>query len=554
MPDINQLSGKTGQAAGIIFRSKDGKILLLQRGEGAQDYPLHWAFPGGHQEEGESLEDAARREVLEETGFKYDGPLSKVQSHDGFTSFLAEYDDEPFDVTICSESNGFVWALPEAIPQPLHPGCSDMLRIIDANTELAIAELIRDGVLPSPQAYANMMLFDLRITGTGVSWRSKDKQHVYRPPEHYLNDEFLARCNGLSVLWIHPEKGLLDSKEYGERSIGSVMLPYIKGDEAWGIAKIYDQNAIGEMINEQLSTSPGVIVGDDSQLITLDDGTKALLEGKPVLVDHLAVCKRGVWDKGGSPAGVSLTNEEVIMTKEELEAKARADAAEETRKSEIAAKVKADAEEKEEQTKLDKILSMCDSMKADMDDMKKKVDAMPDKPDPVITADEEAKEKEMKAKADAEAEEAKKKADAEEEEKKVKADEEPLFAKYQADAEPIYHAFAEQAPRQMQGERLLPYRRRLLSKLQKHSTDYKDVDLAIINDSALLAMAEKRIFADAANAARHPVDVTEGTLREVKTSDRTGRQISTFYGSVSAWTKQFKLPGRLVRHINKEFN
>ena len=48
---------------GVIIR--EGKVLLLKRPD-----PLVWEFPGGKPEEGESLRDTIRREVLEETGLK----------------------------------------------------------------------------------------------------------------------------------------------------------------------------------------------------------------------------------------------------------------------------------------------------------------------------------------------------------------------------------------------------------------------------------------------------------------------------------------------------
>nr|WP_246329360.1 NUDIX domain-containing protein [Chthonobacter rhizosphaerae] len=45
---------------------RDGRVLLVHR----KRPPLAglWTFPGGHVELGEAVEDAARREVLEETG------------------------------------------------------------------------------------------------------------------------------------------------------------------------------------------------------------------------------------------------------------------------------------------------------------------------------------------------------------------------------------------------------------------------------------------------------------------------------------------------------
>jgi len=46
----------------------DGKILLIHR----RNPPLGWALPGGFVEYGESVEDAVRREMREETGLDLD--------------------------------------------------------------------------------------------------------------------------------------------------------------------------------------------------------------------------------------------------------------------------------------------------------------------------------------------------------------------------------------------------------------------------------------------------------------------------------------------------
>jgi hypothetical protein len=176
-------------------------------------------------------------------------------------------------------------------------------------TELDAARQIVAGLLPSPWQLGGMTLFAIRITGTGLSYRAGHDEYVWRDSSIFQSPEFLARCNGLPVIWVHPEnKPGLDSKEFNKRAIGTIMLPYLKGDETWGIARIYDAEAIEKMSKGKLSTSPGVVFlpTDGNETVELN-GETFLIEGNPSLLDHIAVLDvgdGGVWDKGGDPTGV----------------------------------------------------------------------------------------------------------------------------------------------------------------------------------------------------------------------------------------------------------
>lgn len=64
-----------------------GKILLMKRSDNG-----HWGLPGGYMEPGESVKQAARREVLEETGYQVElGRLVGVYSDP--KSHVVEYPD-----------------------------------------------------------------------------------------------------------------------------------------------------------------------------------------------------------------------------------------------------------------------------------------------------------------------------------------------------------------------------------------------------------------------------------------------------------------------------
>lgn len=208
--------------------------------------------------------------------------------------------------------------------------------------ELETARAIRDGALPSPQTVGSMQLWDIRISGSGAAYRPSLKEFVWRDPSIVLTDETMARVAGLPVVWGHPtEVAKLNSDEFARRVVGSVMLPYVSGDELRGVCRIYDAEAIQRMTDKQLSTSPGVVFSAGAvgnRTFKVEDGHSLLFEGNPDLWDHIAVLAEGdagVWDKMQSPRGVQNdflpppeTTELIGMTDEEKAAadKARKDA------------------------------------------------------------------------------------------------------------------------------------------------------------------------------------------------------------------------------------
>ena len=58
------------KVANVIILDDDDQFLIIKRTKTAPTHPLHWDLPGGHVEEGESFEEAAKREALEETNLE----------------------------------------------------------------------------------------------------------------------------------------------------------------------------------------------------------------------------------------------------------------------------------------------------------------------------------------------------------------------------------------------------------------------------------------------------------------------------------------------------
>ncbi|MDD5639425.1 MAG: NUDIX hydrolase [Candidatus Pacebacteria bacterium] len=114
---------------------KDGKVLLGKRkgahGEGS------WAFPGGHLEFGESLEDCANREVAEETGikienirkFSYTNDFFSVENKHYITCFvIADYESGEVEILEPDKCERWGWFEWDHLPEPRFVPLQNLLK------------------------------------------------------------------------------------------------------------------------------------------------------------------------------------------------------------------------------------------------------------------------------------------------------------------------------------------------------------------------------------------------------------------------------------------
>lgn len=125
-------SDEVPRASGVLFvahqTDQDPLHLLVKRAARCNDWPEHWAFPGGGIEHQETSIMAACRECREELGIA--PVISQLRSagiSDGFECWV-QHVDAAFVPKLNDEHTDYMWVSKNDLPRPMHPNAEQVLK------------------------------------------------------------------------------------------------------------------------------------------------------------------------------------------------------------------------------------------------------------------------------------------------------------------------------------------------------------------------------------------------------------------------------------------
>ena len=259
------------KAAGIVYLT-DGRVLLLMRSPNADSNPSTWGLPAGRTEEGESNEQAATRESVEETGHA-PSELIPLAADETFASFLCA---DAFAPVLNEEHTGYLWASIASLPEPCHPGIAEQVAMAWAKTQerakpmvaadgsiamdgldaafamdkASVRELDTNGwalVPRNPLSKVGVFTYSGRQVGDS---ENPDKPYrVYRPAEELSDPECIASF--CLIPWIDnhvmlgsEEEGLMPAERKGVQGVIGEDV-FFEGDTLYGNLKVFSQSMAG---------------------------------------------------------------------------------------------------------------------------------------------------------------------------------------------------------------------------------------------------------------------------------------------------------------------
>lgn len=185
--------------AAIVIVTNGGKVLLLKRSLDSTNGGT-WGFPGGKYEvEDGDLHNTGARELWEETGYGTEVPLLFVEDDGNVVTYRLPVD--LFTPTLNSEHTAFMWADPEALPQPLHPGTQERIHKVMASKRITDMNGWYE-VQGNPISKVGVFPYSGRIVGAE---EPNKLYNVYRPEEELNNPETIRSFQLLPFINDHPE-------------------------------------------------------------------------------------------------------------------------------------------------------------------------------------------------------------------------------------------------------------------------------------------------------------------------------------------------------------